>query len=111
MTVSLPPQALATLRDSAAQLASLLKALAHRDRLLLLCQLAEGERNVQELEHRVGVHQPSLSQDLGVLRAESIVSARRDGKYVYYRLADDEIRQIMKTLSMLHHVAPAKRLH
>ena len=104
MTVSLSPRTVATLRSASLQLATLLKALAHPDRLLLLCQLAEGEYSVQALGARIGLRQPSLSQHLAVLRAEAIVTTRRAGRHIYYRLADDDIRQIMKVLSMLHRV-------
>ena len=89
------------LRESAAQCCALLKAMAHEDRLLLLCQLTAGEQNVGELEARVGLHQPSLSQHLGVLREEGIVAARREGKYIYYSLASHEVVRIMQTLSGL----------
>lgn len=75
--------------------------MAHEDRLLLLCQLTEGEQNVGELEARVGLHQPSLSQHLGVLREEGLVAARREGKYIYYSLASEEVIAIMQTLAEL----------
>lgn len=96
------PDALSALRESAEKCCALLKALAHEDRLLLLCQLIEGERNVGELEALVGVHQPSLSQHLGVLREEGLVRTRREGKYVYYSLASHEVIQVMQTLSSLY---------
>ncbi|WP_116135285.1 ArsR/SmtB family transcription factor [Trinickia diaoshuihuensis] len=89
------------LRESAAQCCALLKAMAHEDRLLLLCQLTSGEHNVGELEASVGLRQPSLSQHLGVLREEGLVAARRDGKYIYYSLASHEVVRIMQTLSEL----------
>ncbi|AUL45708.1 transcriptional regulator [Bordetella trematum] len=89
------------LRASADECSALLKALANPDRLLLLCQLLEGERNVGELEAGSGIRQPSLSQQLGVLRDEGLVATRREGKYIYYRMARREITQIMKTLSGL----------
>jgi len=63
------------LRDNAAQASQLLKALSHPDRLMLLCRLAEGERSVSELEPLVEVYQPSLSQQLGILRAPTIEEA------------------------------------
>jgi len=102
MTTELTPEAVEALRESAAKACALLKALAHEDRLLLLCQLTEGERNVGELEALVGVRQPSLSQHLGVLRDEGLVDTRRDGKYIYYRLASFEVIQVMQTLSSLY---------
>lgn len=96
------PTSLAGLRESAAQCCALLKAMAHEDRLLLLCQLIEGEHNVGELEAQTGIRQPSLSQHLGVLREEGLVSTRREGKYMYYSLASDEVFAIMSTLSSLY---------
>jgi len=102
MSTPLTPQAVDALRESAAKACTLLKALAHEDRLLLLCQLTEGERNVGELEALVGVRQPSLSQHLGVLRDEGLVETRREGKYIYYRLASFEVIQVMQTLSSLY---------
>lgn len=96
------PESLAGLRESAGQCCTLLKAMAHEDRLLLLCQLIEGEHNVGELETQVGIRQPSLSQHLGVLREEGLVSARREGKYMYYSLASNEVFAVMLTLSSLY---------
>ncbi|WMD19469.1 metalloregulator ArsR/SmtB family transcription factor [Achromobacter seleniivolatilans] len=92
----------AVLRESAAQACALLKALANEDRLLLLCQLVQKECNVSELESLTGIRQPTLSQQLGVLRDEGVVSTRRAGKYVYYQMASFEVSQVMKTLSSLY---------
>ncbi|RDU94970.1 ArsR/SmtB family transcription factor [Trinickia dinghuensis] len=102
MQNQLSAKRLEDLRESAAQCCALLKAMAHEDRLLLLCQLTEGEQNVGELEERVGIRQPSLSQHLGVLREEGLVAARREGKYIYYSLAGDEVVRVMQTLSELY---------
>jgi DNA-binding transcriptional ArsR family regulator len=79
----------------------LLKVLANRDRLMLLCQLAEGERNVGELEERLGILQPTLSQQLGVLRREGMVETRREGKQIYYRIASAEALAVINTLYQL----------
>ena len=87
----------------------LLKAMAHEDRLLLLCQLTQGEQNVGELEATVGIRQPSLSQHLGVLREEGLVAARRQGKYIYYSLASHEVIAIMQTLSALFCGKPKRK--
>ncbi|WP_186193827.1 ArsR/SmtB family transcription factor [Burkholderia gladioli] len=102
MPPPLTPAALDSLRQSATKFCALLKAMAQEDRLLLLCQLIEGEQNVGELEAAVGLHQPSLSQHLGVLREEGLVSTRREGKYMYYSLASTEVLSIMQTLSTLY---------
>jgi DNA-binding transcriptional ArsR family regulator len=76
--------------------------LANEDRLLLLCQLTQGERNVGELEALSGIRQPTLSQQLGVLRDEGMVNTRRMGKYIYYSLASFEVVSVMQTLSGLY---------
>ena len=102
MQTQLSAKRLEDLRESAIQCCALLKAMAHEDRLLLLCQLTEGEQNVGELEERVGIRQPSLSQHLGVLREEGLVASRREGKYIYYSLAGDKVVRVMQTLSELY---------
>ncbi|MEH6566839.1 MAG: metalloregulator ArsR/SmtB family transcription factor [Halopseudomonas sp.] len=83
---------------AADQAQQLLKALANRDRLLLLCQLVDGERNVGELEQLLGILQPTLSQQLAVLRREGLVATRREGKQVYYRVASPQALAILHTL-------------
>ena len=104
-----PATALSTMlsnRAAASQACALLKILANEDRLLILCQLIEGEKNVGELEQALGIRQPTLSQQLTVLRDEKLVATERKGKYIYYRLASPEALQIMKTLYQLfcgHH--------
>lgn len=93
-----PPADLQHLRTVAADVAALLKALSHEDRLLLLCELSQGERSVGELEERVGLRQPMLSQQLGVLRNESLVATRREGKRIHYRIADVRVLAVLQTL-------------
>ncbi|GAB2881087.1 ArsR/SmtB family transcription factor [Microbulbifer echini] len=90
------------MRDSAGQAASMLRSLANHDRLLLLCQLSQEELNVGELEERLGLRQPSLSQQLGVLRREGLVDTRREGKHVYYRVADPKVLALLQTLYQLY---------
>jgi DNA-binding transcriptional ArsR family regulator len=102
MQSSLTECEVAQLRASASKACSLLKALANEDRLLILCQLTQGERNVGELEKMTGVRQPTLSQQLGILRDEGLVATRREGKYIFYGLASHEVIQVMKTLSGLY---------
>lgn len=98
----LTTQAVARLRDSAAQACGLLKILANEDRLMLLCQLTQGERNVGELEAICGIKQPTLSQQLGILREEGMVNVRREGKFMFYSLANHEAILVMQTLSSLY---------
>lgn len=88
----------ARLRANADAASQLLKVLANPDRLLLLCQLAEGERNVGELQDALGIVQPTLSQQLGVLRREALVATRRAGKQVYYRITDPAALALIHTL-------------
>lgn len=96
--VSLDIQKLRANADSAGQL---LKALANPDRLLLLCQLSQGERNVSDLEALLGIQQPTLSQQLGVLRREGLVETRREGKQIYYRISSPEALAVISTLYQL----------
>ena len=70
-----------------------LKALAHESRLVILCLLAERERSVTELE--LSLRQTTVSQQLARLRLDHLVVARRDGKTVYYSLADDGVKQFV----------------
>ena len=86
------------LRESAAAAGQLLKALANPDRLLLLCQLSQDERNVGELESLLGIVQPTLSQQLAVLRREGLVDTRREGKQVYYRISSPAALAVINTL-------------
>jgi DNA-binding transcriptional ArsR family regulator len=92
------PEAMNQLRASAGRACALLKAMANEDRLLLLCQLAEGERNVGQLQSHTGIVQPTLSQQLGVLRDEGLVDTRREGKYIFYKLASAEVMAVMQAL-------------
>lgn len=75
------------MRASAGDAVNLLRTLAHEDRLLLLCQLSQQEMCVSELENGLDIRQPSLSQQLGVLRREGLVDTRREGKHIYYRVS------------------------
>jgi len=91
-----------TLRRAAAQAVAALKLLANEDRLLLLCQLSQGEMCVSELEEQLGIRQPTLSQQLGVLRTEGVVSTRRQGKNIYYSVADPAMLDIVAVLYRLY---------
>ena len=87
-----------TMRAGAQEACTMMKVLSNPDRLLLLCGLAEGERNVGELEQTLGIVQPTLSQQLAVLRAEGLVSTRRDGKNIYYQIASTQALALMQVL-------------
>jgi DNA-binding transcriptional ArsR family regulator len=88
--------------NSASQACSILKLLANEDRLMLLCQLTQGEKNVGELESATNIQQPTLSQQLTILRKDGIVAIRKDGKFNYYSIASDEVIQVMQTLGQLY---------
>ena len=90
------------LRSAAAQAVAALKLLANEDRLLLMCQLSQGEMCVSELEEQLGIRQPTLSQQLGVLRTEGVVSTRRQGKNIYYSVADPAMLEIVAVLYRLY---------
>ncbi|WP_322097492.1 metalloregulator ArsR/SmtB family transcription factor [Pelagibius sp. Alg239-R121] len=75
-----------------------LKAIAHEHRLLILCILAEGEKSVRELELKLNMRQPSVSQQLARLRAERLVATRREGKTIYYSLASEHARELISVL-------------
>lgn len=89
---------LTDMEDAAATAAALLKAIANQDRLLILCNLAAGEKNVTELQEILGLRQPTLSQQLSRLRFEGLVDFRRDGKSIHYRLASEEAAKIIEVL-------------
>jgi ArsR family transcriptional regulator len=88
----------ADLQARADEAAGLLKALANPDRLLLLCHLVDGEHCVGDLGAATGIGQPSLSQQLAVLRAERLVSARRDGQRMLYSVSSPAALAVLHTL-------------
>jgi DNA-binding transcriptional ArsR family regulator len=81
--------------DNAKRASDFLKALAHESRLMILCILAEGEKSVGELEDILELRQPTVSQQLARLRADGLVTTRRNGKTIYYSLASDEARVVI----------------
>lgn len=76
----------------------MLRALSHEGRLMTLCYLVEGERSVGALEAALDAPQPYVSQVLARLRADGLVSTRRDGRVIYYRLADSRVRPVLESL-------------
>jgi DNA-binding transcriptional ArsR family regulator len=86
------------MRTSAAKACRLLKVLSNPDRMMLLCQLAQGEKRVGELEEILGIVQPTLSQQLTVLRDEELVVTRREGKNIYYQITSTEAMAVMGVL-------------
>ncbi|MCE2878128.1 MAG: metalloregulator ArsR/SmtB family transcription factor [Comamonadaceae bacterium] len=96
------------MRQAAAQACSLMKVLANPDRLMILCQLSQGEKRVGELEELLGIVQPTLSQQLTVLRDERLVSTRREGKNIYYALDSPKALAVIETLYQQFCSAPCK---
>jgi ArsR family transcriptional regulator, virulence genes transcriptional regulator len=90
---------IAIFEASATQAASLLRALASERRLMILCQLVDGERSVGEIQPLVGLSQSALSQHLKVLREEGVVATRREAQTVWYRIADPAAVKVVSTLA------------
>jgi len=86
------------MQSAAGRACRLMKVLANPDRLLILCQLSQGERRVGELEELLGIVQPTLSQQLTVLRDEELVSTRREGKNIHYALTSPKALAVMQVL-------------
>lgn len=79
-----------------------LKVLSNPDRLKILCVLSHTELNVLEIEEKTDIYQPTLSQQLTVLRQAGMVTTRRAGKQIYYKMIDPKLLKIMHTLYMLY---------
>jgi ArsR family transcriptional regulator len=91
----------------AGEAAALLKALAHEARLMVLCQLVEGEHSAGALQVSSGLSQSALSQHLAKLREEGLVATRREAQTIYYRLADPNVERVLATLAAIY--CPPKR--
>lgn len=96
------------LRSKAGRASEFLKTLGNPHRLMILCELLEGERSVGELEAAIGLRQSALSQHLARLREERLVATRREAQIIRYRLADPAVA---RTMSLLHEIycAPRRR--
>ncbi len=86
------------MQAAAGEACRLLKVLSNPDRLLILCRLAEGEMSVGQLEESLGIRQPTLSQQLTVLREEALVATRREGKHIHYRIDSPQALAVMQVL-------------
>lgn len=89
---------LAHMQQNAANAADLLRALGHQGRLMILCHLVPGEKSVSELETLLAARQAAVSQQLARLRHEGLVRTRRDGKAIYYSLADPRATRLLEVL-------------
>ena len=88
----------AIMERAADQASDLLKALSNRHRLLIICQLIDGERSVGELAAFLNLRDPTVSQHLALLRKDGLVAARRDAQTIYYSIASELAREVLKTL-------------
>ena len=84
--------------SSANKACKLMSVLSNRDRMMLLCEISQGEKCVSELEESLQIHQPTLSQQLTVLRNEGLVSTRKEGKNIYYSLSSDIAISVIRLL-------------
>ncbi|MCP3473379.1 metalloregulator ArsR/SmtB family transcription factor [Bradyrhizobium sp. CCGUVB1N3] len=97
-----PETAAVALEEKAEEASRLLTAMANAKRLMVLCNLLDGERSVGDLADLVGLSSAALSQHLGKMRALDLVTTRRDGQTIYYRLASPEVREVLQTLYRLY---------
>lgn len=105
------------MREQAAVAEEMLKALANRHRLMILCQLIEGERPVRDLAEFQGLRDSTVSQHLALLRKDGLVATRREGQTIWYSLASEPVRRLVETLYDIYcgpsvactSKAPAKR--
>jgi ArsR family transcriptional regulator len=102
---------IARFEASAKEAAKLLRALSNERRLMILCQLADGERSVGELQPRVGLSQSALSQHLAGLRQEGVVATRREGQTIWYRIADPAAVRVVATLAEIFCPPDTKQVH
>jgi ArsR family transcriptional regulator len=96
-----PDDGLDDMVQSASAAATFLKAISHEGRLMILCHLATGEKTVTELEALLSARQAAVSQQLSRLRAEGLVTPRREGKAIHYRLTDRRAIRILDTVHEL----------
>ena len=93
---------------SACDASALLKAISHEGRLMILCALVTGEKSVTELEELLHARQAAVSQQLARLRMEGLVTPRREGKAIYYSLADDRPKRILEVIYEMFCTVPGK---
>ena len=98
ITKDTTPTELDDVVEKAKLASSFLKAISHEGRLMILCHLVSGEKSVTELEDLISARQAAVSQQLSRLRLEGLVIPRRDGKTIYYRLADDKPKQVLEVI-------------
>jgi DNA-binding transcriptional ArsR family regulator len=90
------------MRDASEQVVTILKSLANPDRLLILCHLSQQELNVSQIEQMTQIYQPTLSQQLMMLRKSNVVVTRREGKQIFYSIQDPKLLTVLNTLYQLY---------
>ena len=98
ITENMSDDELDALVEKATNASAFLKAISHEGRLMILCHLVSGEKSVTELEDLISARQAAVSQQLSRLRLEGLVIPRRDGKTIYYRLADDKPKRVLEVV-------------
>ncbi|GKX57662.1 transcriptional regulator [Leminorella grimontii] len=98
------------IREAASQVASLMRTLSNEDRLMILCRLSQGALSVSELEEGLDIRQPTLSQQLTVLRNGGAVETRREGKRIYYSVSDARVLTLLDTLYALYCPQPKEEM-
>jgi DNA-binding transcriptional ArsR family regulator len=101
MNSCLSEKELEELSTQAGKAIEILKAMSHEGRLMILCTLLDGERTVTEIESAVGLAQATVSQHLSRLRLDRLLASRRDGRLIYYRIADPKVATLISTLHQL----------
>lgn len=91
----------ANMKANVDEASAFLKKLSNPDRLLICCALVDGELSVSQLEELLCIRQPGLSQQLGELRKAGLITSRKDGKQVFYRLLDPRISTFISTMHKL----------
>ena len=99
----------AIMESAADQASDLLKALSNRHRLLIICQLIDGERSVGDLAEFLSLRDSTVSQHLALLRKDGLVAARRDAQTIYYSIASDPAREVLKTLYQIYCAPKARK--
>lgn len=89
---------LALIHEKSSEVSELLKLMAHKDRMIVLCLLSEGELGVSELREHTKLSQSAFSQHLGVLRKNNLVKIRKESQQVFYSLADGRVSLLLSAL-------------
>ncbi|UOK70939.1 ArsR/SmtB family transcription factor [Ancylobacter polymorphus] len=106
-----PAGEIADMKARVGEASAFLKTLSNPDRLMVACALVQGERSVRELEDLLGIRQPGLSQQIAGLREAGLIVGRKEGKQVFYRLADPRVETFIATMHALFCAAPTTPAH